>query len=76
MTASVNVIAVLHQYESYNGISSYFFCFSSYAILRTSAEGIAAKRQNLPTKEKPESAYYADLHEFEKRILSLKVPND
>ena len=30
----------------------------------------------MPTKEKPESAYYADLHEFNKQISSLKVPDD
>ena len=75
MTAYVNVIAVLHQYENYNGMSN-FFCFSSYTISQTSAASIAAKKQNLPTKEKPESAYYTDLHEFKKRISSLKLPND
>ena len=53
-----------------------FFCFSSYTNSRTSAEGIAAKRPNLPTKEKPEGAYYADLHEFKKRISSIKLPDD
>ena len=42
------------------------FCFSSYTNSQTSAEGIAVKGQNLPTKENPESAYYADLHEFKK----------
>ena len=76
MTASVNLIAVLHQYENFSGISKNFFYFTSYTNSRTSAESIAAKRQNLPTKEKPESAYYADLHEFKKRISSLKLPDD
>ena len=76
MTASVNLIAVLHQYENFSGISKKFFCFSSYTNSRTSAESIAAKRQNLPTKENPESAYYADLHELKKRISSLKLPDD
>ena len=52
------------------------FCFSSYTNSQTSAESIAAKKQNLPTKEKPESPYYADLHEFKKRISSLKLPDD
>ena len=45
------------------------------AVLRTSPESIAAKRQNLSTKEKP-GAYYASLHEFKKRISSLKLPNN
>ena len=45
------------------------------AVLRTSPESIAAKRQNLSTKEKP-GAYYADLHKFKKRISSLKLPNN
>ena len=40
------------------------FCFSTYTNSRTSAESIAAKRLNSPTKEKPEGDYYADLHEF------------
>ena len=52
------------------------FCFSSYTYSRTSAESIAAKRLNLPTKEKPEGAYYTDLDEFKKRISSLKLPDD
>ena len=30
----------------------------------------------LSTKEKPEGAYCADLHEFKKMILSLKLPDD
>ena len=47
------------------------FCFGSYTT-----ESIAAKRLNLPTKEKPEGAYYANLHEFKKRILSLKLSDD
>ena len=51
-------------------------CFSSYTNSRTSAESIAARRQNLPTKDKPEGVYYADLHEFKKRISSLKLPDD
>ena len=51
------------------------FCFSSYTNSRTSPESIAAKRQDLPTKEKPEGAYLADLHEFKKRISSLKLPD-
>ena len=76
MTGSVNLIAVLHQDENFSGISKKFFCFSSYTNSRTSGESIAAKRQNLPTKETPESAYYADLHEFKKRISSLKLPDD
>ena len=53
-----------------------FFCFSSYTNSRTSAEGTAAKRPNLPTKEKPEGAYYADLHEFKKKSSSLKLPDE
>ena len=57
MTVSVNVIPVLHQYENFSGISKNFYCFSLYTNSRTSAESIAAKRQNLPTKEKPESGY-------------------
>ena len=64
MTASVNAIAVLHQYENFNGISKNCFCFSCYTNSWTSTESISAKRQNLSTKEKPESAYYADLHEL------------
>ena len=52
------------------------FCFSTYTNSRTSAESIAAKRLNSPTKEKPEGDYYADLHEFKKRISSLKLPDD
>ena len=52
------------------------FCFGSYTNSRTSAESIAAKRLNLTTKEKPEGAYYANLHEFKKRILSLKLSDD
>ena len=76
MTASVNLIAVLHQYENFSGISQFFLCFSSYTNSRISAESIAAKRQNLPTKEKPESAYYADFHEFKKLISSVKLPDD
>ena len=51
MTALVNVIAVLHQYENFNGISKNFFCFSSYTNSQTSADRIATKRQNLPTKK-------------------------
>ena len=66
MKASVNIIAVLHQI---------FFCFSSHRILRTSAESIAAKRQSFPTKEKPETVYYAGLHKFKKRISSHKLPD-
>ena len=48
------------------------FYFSSYTNSQTSAESIAAKRQNLPTKEKPEGAYYVDLHKFKKRTSLLK----
>ena len=44
----------------------FFLCFGSYRNSRTSAESIAAKRQSLPTKEKAEGAYYAELHEFKK----------
>ena len=76
MTASVNLVAVLHQYENFSGISKKIFCFSSYTNSRTPTESIAAKRQNLPTKEKPESAYYGDLHEFKKRISPLKLPDE
>ena len=69
MTASENVIAVLQEYENNNGVYlKKLFCFRSYTNSRTSAESNAAERQNLPTKEKQESAYYADLHEFKKRI--------
>ena len=50
--------------------------FSSYTNSPTSAKSIAAKKLNLPTKEKPECAYYADLDEFKKRISSLKPPDD
>ena len=52
------------------------FCFGSYTNSRTSAESIAVKRLNLSTKEKPEGAYYADQHEFTKRVLSLKLSDD
>ena len=76
MTASLNLFAVLHQYENLSDISKKNSCFSSYTNSRTSVDSIAPKRQNLSTKEKPESAYYADLHEFKKRISSLKLPDD
>ena len=76
MTAPVNVTAVLHQNENFNGLSKKNFYFSSYTNSRTSAESIAAKRQNLPAKDKPEGVYYADLHEFKKIISSLKLPDD
>lgn len=40
------------------------FCISPYTNLQTSAESSAAKRQSLPTKQKPEGAFHIDLVEF------------
>ena len=51
MTAFVNVITALHQYENFNGISVIFFCFSSYTNSLTSAESIVSKRDNLRTNK-------------------------
>ena len=76
MTASENVILYYTNTKTLTVYLKVFFYFSSYTNSRTSAESIAAKRQNLATKEKPEGAYFADLHEFKTRIPLLKLPDD
>ena len=47
------------------------FCISLYTRSPTSGESIAAKRQNLRTKQKSEGAFDRDLAEFIKGFCHL-----
>ena len=74
MAASLNITkyAVLDQCENFNGISN---VFSISALTQIHGHQLKALLYLL-TKGKTESTYYADLHEFKKIILSLKLPDD